>query len=317
VRIDETSNHPPSRLAIAGSIGLITLVWAINFIAAKIGLKSLPTLAMASFRVVLAGMVMVPIYFLALRLPFFAETRAAHSRGFNWRDAWTFIYLGFFAVCVNQMCFTMGLSYTSVGHASVIVGLGPVYALVLAVLFRLETASWRKIAGMAISLGGVAIMNVESRAPGHSASLLGDAITMSGSLGFAVYLVLGKRVAGKYDALTMTAYNHFVGALLVLPIALVELRALHRSNALAAVPAAAWAALAYMAVFSSALAYVFYFWLLRYLEASQLSAFAYLLPVAATLLGIVCLGEKGSWAQVVGGVFALAGVYCIEAARGR
>jgi drug/metabolite transporter (DMT)-like permease len=314
VHIEPANSYTPSKPAIAGAIGLITLVWAINFIAAKIGLRSLPSLAMASFRVVGASVAMVPIYLLALRLPAFSEARAALGRGFNWRDAWTFLYLGFFAVCVNQMCFTIGLSYTSVGHASVIVGLGPVYALVLAVLFRLETASWQKILGMAISLAGVAIMSVGGRGSGHTASLLGDAITMSGSLGFAVYLVLGKRVAQRYDALTMTAFNHFVGGLLVLPLALHELRMLRDAGTLRATP---WAALTYMAIFSSALAYVFYFWLLRYLEASQLSAFAYLLPVVATMLGILYLGEKGSWAQVVGGVFALAGVYCIEMARGR
>jgi drug/metabolite transporter (DMT)-like permease len=70
-----------------------------------------------------------------------------------------------------------------------------------------------------------------------------------------------------------------------------------------------------MAVFSSAIAYVFYFWLLRYLEASQLSAFSYLLPLVATILGIVWLGEKGSWGQVLGGALALGGLYWIEAGR--
>jgi drug/metabolite transporter (DMT)-like permease len=77
-----------------------------------------------------------------------------------------------------------------------------------------------------------------------------------------------------------------------------------------------WAALLYMAIFSSAVAYLFYFWLLRYLEASQLSAFTYLLPVVATILGILCLGERGSWSQVAGGILAFGGVYWIESGRG-
>jgi drug/metabolite transporter (DMT)-like permease len=70
-------------------------------------------------------------------------------------------------------------------------------------------------------------------------------------------------------------------------------------------------------VFSSALAYAFYFWLLRFLEASQLSAFTYLLPITATLLGIVWLGERGSWSQLLGGAIALGGVYWVESARGQ
>jgi drug/metabolite transporter (DMT)-like permease len=54
---------------------------------------------------------------------------------------------------------------------------------------------------------------------------------------------------------------------------------------------------------------------LRYLEASQLSAFTYVLPVVATILGILWLGEKGSWGQVLGGALALSGVYWIESGR--
>ena len=129
-----------------------------------------------------------------------------------------------------------------------------------------------------------------------------------------MYVVLGKRVAGKYDTLTMTAFNHFAGALIVLPVAI------HEGWTLSAgghwhQPWRVWAAVVYMAIFSSALAYVFYYWLLRYLEASQLAAFTYLLPVLATILGILWLGEKGSWGQVLGGVMALYGVYWIESSR--
>jgi len=70
-----------------------------------------------------------------------------------------------------------------------------------------------------------------------------------------------------------------------------------------------------MAVCSSALAYLLYFWLLRYLEASQLSAFTYLLPVLAVILGILLLGERGSLMQIIGGTLALAGVYWVESGR--
>lgn len=46
-------------------------------------------------------------------------------------------------------------------------------------------------------------------------------------------------------------------------------------------------------VFASAVAYVCYYWLLRYLEASQLSAFTDLLPVLASILGILTLRREG------------------------
>lgn len=314
MNIESPSGRAPSRAAITASIGLLVVVWSLNFIAAKIGLLYLPPLAMSSFRVVLAGAVMVPVYFYCSRLPAFAEAVDLRRRGFTARDWWTFFYLGFFGVAVNQMCFTIGLYFTHVSHASVIVGLGPMYILILAVLFRLERATGHKVVGMLIALIGVAVLASDNGISLHSASIEGDAITMTGSVGFAIYVVLGKRVAGKYDGLTMTAFNHFAGALIVLPLAIHEVRALYLAGHWH-LPWRAWAAVVFMAVFSSALAYVFYFWLLRYLEASQLSAFSYLLPVVATILGILWLGEKGSWGQVLGGAMALAGVYWIESGR--
>ena len=313
MKIASSTGRTPGRPAIAAAIGILVVVWAVNFIAAKIGLRYLPPLAMASFRVVLAGVVMVPVYFSCLRLRAFAEAAALRRRGFALGDFWTFLYLGFFGVTMNQMCFTIGLYFTHVSHSAVIVGLGPIYILLLAVLFRLERATWHKVMGMLIALGGIAVLASETGI-GQSASIEGDAITMAGSIGFAIYVVLGKRVAEQYDTLTMTAFNHFAGALMVLPAAIHEVRALSSAR-LWHQPWRAWAAVVYMAVFSSALAYVFYFWLLRYLEASQLAAFTYLLPVLATILGILWLGEKGSWSQVLGGFMALGGVYWIESSR--
>jgi drug/metabolite transporter (DMT)-like permease len=300
---------------MAASIGLVVVVWAVNFIAAKIGLRYFPPVTMASFRVVLAGLSIAPAYLVCCRLPPFAEARRVWSQGLSGRDLWTFFYLGFFGVVVNQMCFTMGLRYTSVGHAAVIVGIGPIYTLVLAFVFRLERATWHKVIGMAIAFSGVAVLASEHDISPRSPSLLGDALTMTGSIGFATYAVLGKRVAARYDALTMVAFNHFAGAIIILPVALHEVRGLGPLSKWRAVPWQGWAAVLYMAVFSSAFAYLLYFWLLRYLEASQLSAFTYLLPVLAVLLGILWLGERGSTLQIVGGVLALGGVYWVEAGR--
>ncbi len=272
-------------------------------------------MTMASFRVVLAGAMMIPIYLLCSRLPAFAETAESRRRRFTLRDIWTFLYMGFFGVTINQICFTVGLRYTSVSHAAVIVGMGPIYTLIFAVLFNLEKATWRKAVGMAIAFAGIAVMASENGISAHSPSVLGDAITMAGSIGFAMYAVLGKRLAGRYDPLTMTALSHFAGALIVLPVALSRAFSLGSAEHWRAIAWTGWAAMLFMAIFSSAVAYVLYFWLLRYLEASQLSAFTYLLPVVATILGILWLGEKGSWEQVLGGVLALGGVYWIESGR--
>ena len=315
MKVETSSGRAPGRTVLAASIGFVIIIWAINFIAAKIGLRSLPAMTLASFRGVLAGAVLLPFYLCCSRLPAFAEAAQSRRNKFTLRDIWIFLYMGFFGVTINQVCFTVGLRFTSVSHAAVIVGMGPIYTLIFAVLFKLERVTWRKAIGMAIALVGIAVLASENGISAHSPSVLGDAITMTGSIGFAMYVVLGKRLAGRYDALTMTAFSHYAGALIVLPVAIYRAVTLGSAEHWRAVAWTGWATLLYMAIFSSAVAYLFYFWLLRYLEASQLSAFTYLLPVVATILGILWLGEKGSWDQVLGAVLALGGVYWIESGR--
>ena len=315
MRVASSSGRSPSHIVLGASIGLVIIIWALNFIAAKIGLRSLPAATLASFRVVLAGAVMLPFYQFYSRLPAFAEAADSRPRQLTLRDLWTFLYMGFFGVVMNQVCFTIGLRYTSVSHAAVIVGMGPIYTLIFAVLFKLERATWRKATGMAVAFAGIAVLASENGISAHSPSVLGDVITMTGSVGFAMYVVLGKRLGGRFDALTMTAFSHYAGALIILPLAIYRAVTLGSVDHWRAIPWTGWAALFYMAIFSSAVAYVFYFWLLHYLEASQLSAFTYLLPVVATILGILWLGEKGSWGQVLGGFLALGGVYWIESGR--
>ena len=315
MQVEPSKGRAPSRPVIAALIGIIVVIWAGNFIAAKIGLRSFPPLTMASFRVCAAGIVMLPFYLFFRRLPAFAEAADVRTRRFSRRDLWRFLYLGFFGVSINQFCFTLGLHYTSVSHSAVIVGMGPIYTLVLAVLLRQERATWHKAIGMAIAFTGIAVLASEGGISAHLPSLLGDAITMTGSIGFAIYAVLGKRVADEYNALTMTAYNQFAGALVLLPLGIHQAWKVGPTGNWAAVPWQAWTAILYMGLFGSAVAYVLYYWLLRYLEASQLSAFTYLLPVLASILGILMLGEQGSWTQVSGGSLALFGVYWTESGR--
>ena len=316
MRITTADGHCPSNSILYSCITLIMLIWSINYLTTKYALRFFAPLTMASFRVVTAATFMLLIYPIAARLPAFSADLKAHKQKRTLGDLFTFAYLGFFCVSLNQMCFTVGLRYTSVAHSSIILGMGPIYALILAVLFRLENLTWSKAFGMAVSFSGIAILATGSGGVHrHSPTLLGDFITLCGSVAFALYVVLGKRVAGKYDALTMTTWNYVLGAVIVLPIAIHQAIALGPLPNWLAIPWQAWACFLFTALFSSTLAYLFYFWLLRYLQASQLSAFTYFLPVAATILGILFLKEPASWLELLGAALALFGLSLTESAR--
>jgi drug/metabolite transporter (DMT)-like permease len=290
--------------------------WSINFLAVKVGLRHFAPLTLASFRLVLAGLIMLPVYLIYV-LNFGPPVRASETSGtrrqrFDRRDLWRFVQLGLLGVTINQFCFTVGLNYTTVGHSALIIGTGPILILLMAWALGLEAMTLKKVLGMALSFGGVAVLAAEHGISLHSGTLLGDLITLTGSLAFALYTVLGKRVAAQYDTLSMNAFNYFTGAVLLLPLAAWEAVRLSRTGSWGAVGWQGWAALGYMSVVASVLAYLIYFWILQHMTATRLSAFSYLLPVLTTLLGIVLLGEKLTRSLLVGGALVLAGIYLIE-----
>jgi drug/metabolite transporter (DMT)-like permease len=311
----------PRPLVLVGAIALIILCWSLNLVAGKIGLRHLPALTLASFRIVLAALILLVFYAFAwLRRRGQGSASAdspARKLRFDRRDAGTFIRLGFFGVVVNQGCFTVGLSYTSVGHSALIIGMGPIVVLVLAALQGLEALTARKLLGMAAAFSGVAVLAAEHGVSLHSATLRGDLITFLGSFGFSLYTVYSKKVADQYDSLAMNAFNYFAGAVLVLPLGIREALRLSRGPGWASVGREGWAALVFMALFASVLAYLIYFWALRFMAASRLATFAYVQPVLTTSLGVGYLGEHFTRSLLLGGALILGGIYAIESGRER
>ena len=299
----------PSAVRLGGLIALMILMWAINFVIAKTGLQHMDVFALAAFRVELAALILGVLLLVK-------RARAGGGRKLEKGDLWTFGYLGFFMAAVNQMCFTIGLKYTSVGHASLIIGTGPILVLLLARAQGLEHLTVLKVTGMALSFAGVTILAVEQGISLRSGSLRGDLITLAGSLAFACYAVWGKKVAAKYDTLEMNAYNYFSGALLVLPLAVWQAVRMTREGSWGVVGWQGWMAMVYMAAFASVAAYLIYYWALRHLAASRLSAFSYLLPVLATCLGVLLLPEERVTGHLLGGgALVLVGVYVTEVHR--
>jgi drug/metabolite transporter (DMT)-like permease len=70
-----------------------------------------------------------------------------------------------------------------------------------------------------------------------------------------------------------------------------------------------------MALGSSVICYLIYYYALAHMEASRLSAYNYVLPVMATLLGVWTLGEQVTLWTVAAGIVIFSGVYMVERAR--
>ncbi len=275
-------------------------MWSFNYVAGKVALRHFDGLTLASFRIVLAAAVLLPIYFLRRDRPVL-----------NARDIWTLSYLGWL-LCLNQMFFTIGLAYTTSGHSSMILAIGPILVLLLARAMKLEALTTAKMLGMAIAFTGAVILASENGLDlRRSPTLSGDLLTLAGTSSFTFYVVLSKKVAKRYDSITMNAVNFFASAAVLLPVAIwCGVRLDWHS-----VGWPAWIGLAYMAAISSVAAYTLFYWALRYMEASRVSAVNYFQPLGAILVAAMFLGEIPTRHLVLGGAMILLGVYMAERAK--
>ncbi|HEV2288107.1 MAG TPA: EamA family transporter [Candidatus Acidoferrales bacterium] len=276
---------------------LMVLSWSFNFVIGKITLRYIDPFTLTSFRIILSALAMLPVY---IAMP-------ERSR-LNRKDLWNFIVLGFFGMLINRGLFTIGLDYTTAGHSALIVAAGPILILVLAQMHGLEGTTWQKITGMTLCVIGVTVLVGGDDLHLHGKAWAGDLITLGGTIGFAIYTVLAKKVARQYDTISMNTFCNLAGAILVLPLALRQSVHLQWSS----VGWVGWAGLAYMVLISSVAAYLIYFWALRYVNATRLATFTYIEPPLATLLGVILLGEKLTNLLLLGGGLILAGVYLAE-----
>jgi drug/metabolite transporter (DMT)-like permease len=322
VRANSSLSGRPATYQLVSAMALLVVIWSANYTVGKIGLRELAPLALASFRIVVAGLTMVPVLILSgcRRAD---DSRADQTRFSHCasppkqtlpspRDMWTFAYLGFFGIVMNQGGFTVGLNYTSVSHSSLIIGAAPILILLLAWTLGLERLTGRKLFGLGLAFAGAALLGSEGGWNVHSAGFRGDLVTLIAAVGLATYTVLGKRVAATYDPVRLNIYSNLSAAVFVLPVAAWQVRRLTITHAWTSIGWQGWGAVVYMGVLSSALCYMLYFWALRFMTASRLGAVSYLQPVGATLLGMILLGEKLTRPLVIGGALVLAGVYAIQ-----
>lgn len=287
----------PSALALALALVGVLVIWSGNYIAGKITLAHLGALSIVAFRFQISAAVLLGIYF--------ARRQRTPLRR---RDIWTFVYVGFFGYAVNQGCFVIGLGHTTSEHSVVIIAMGPIVILLLASVLKLEKLTAAKCLGMAISFLGVLLLETEQGSPMHSPLLLGDLITLAGTLGFAMYTVLGKKVVAAYDSLSMNTFNAVVVAVMFLPLAV------HQGVRLdwKSVGWAGWVGLFYIAVFSGVAGFLLFYWALRHMDASRVVAVNYFQPVVVFLLSIPFLGEHPTVRLLASAALVLLGVYLAE-----
>ncbi len=277
---------------------ILCLIWSTTWAAIRVCEQGFTPLWAATGRFVLAGVILLA---LALRSRDLAKLRR-----------WELVLAG----AVNALSYSLlylAERDISGGTAAVLAATNPFFILGVAVALGHEKASLRKLAGMVVGFLGVVFLFRSGLLASRSTALAMTEVLFAASILWPTYTLLLRRVgdAGVTPQIATLGFIVWTALFLILGALLFEGRP-HWPTA-----TAPWAALVYLAVMGSAVAWSLFNHLLRLLSLSVMSTLLFIEPTGA--LGVDwLLGEKAPGAAAwLGAVLVLGGVALVAIAGAR
>jgi drug/metabolite transporter (DMT)-like permease len=196
------------------------------------------------------------------------------------------------------------------GLASILNATTPLFAVIVAHLLTPdEKMTGNRLVGVLVGFLGVAVMTGPAALSGLGSDIWGQLAVLGAALSYSFAGIFGRRFrAMGVQSLTTAAGQVTASTLMLVPMALL----VDRPWALAMPGPATWAAMAGIALLSTALAYVLFFRILSTAGATNLMLVTFLIPVSAILLGSLALGERLEAKHVLGMALIAAGLAAID-----
>jgi drug/metabolite transporter (DMT)-like permease len=193
------------------------------------------------------------------------------------------------------------ITYTTVANATLLANFAPVVVTLGAWLLLRERITLLFLTGMALAMGGAALLVNASVALG-SRYVLGDALGLITACFFGSYVIAVARVRGRLAASTLMFYSSAVTALMLLAATLIS------GESLLPQSTSGWGVLVALAWISQATGQGLIAYALGHLPASFSALVILIEPLTAAILGWAWLGEALSAWQAIGGAIVLAGI---------
>jgi drug/metabolite transporter (DMT)-like permease len=198
----------------------------------------------------------------------------------------------------------LALARTSTAHAALVLASLPIFTgLIAAVVERRWPGRWWWAGVVLASAGEIVLVGLRD-AGGGDASLAGDLLAFTAAISVAGGYVAGSRLAPAIGTWSVTAWGVVLGAALVLPPMAVMAPVLDWSRA----GATAWGATIYLALFSSVVAYVAWYWALAAGGVARISLLQFVQPVVTLALAVLLFNEAMTPPLLLSAAVILAGI---------
>ena len=266
---------------------LLGAVWGSAFMFIKISADDFGPILLVNLRLLLAGALFLPFLLQKKYLAYFKS----HFSGI--------LILGIFS---NAFPFTM-FSYASLGATSNMLGIlngtTAFMTMVVAYFWLKESITPKQIFG--IMLGFLGILVLVNPANG-SATLSASGFALVGALSYSFSGVYIQKYQLNANKFVLIGWAMLFGGLLLTPLSFFNLPdQMPNNNAIAA--------LLWLGIVSTGIAYLGYIRLIEQIGAVRTSTVTYLLPVFSIIWGSIFLQEKITWIIFGGFIFVMIGMY--------
>lgn len=287
------------RLRLWGYLLLISAGWGSGFLMIKVAAATMPPFALAACRGAASAAAML-LFVAAVRHRFRPDRRQFRHMA----------VLGTFSGWLPNTLSAIALVEIDSALAAMIQASVPLIVAVLAhLLLADERLDARRGLGVLVGLAGVFMLIGPGAVLGAGGTAFGGVVMLVVSLSYAIGTVYMRRAHGADPVATVLGQQVFsMLPALLLAIVFEPTGAWDQRTTV-------WLAIAGLGVVASAVPMVLYLRLLGFASATQASSVGYLMPLWATALGTVVLGERIGILALAGALVVLVGVWLVTGAR--
>jgi drug/metabolite transporter (DMT)-like permease len=286
-------NPSPQRLAWV-ALGTVYFAWGSTYVAIRVMDRTVPPLIGGGIRFVCAGLAMYA----------FICWRRGQAPRVSARQLGSLALVAVLLLVGGNGLVTVAERHVPAGLASLVVASVPLWLLLLRWLSR-ERPSRATLAGVAVGFLGVALL-VFRGGPAQGVSVPHLLIVLGAAVSWALGSWASSRLPMPDEVGASTAIEMLIGGVVLAVLG--PLVGEHWSTVATSASLQSLAAIAYLAVVGSIVAFTAYVWLLQHAPISRVGTYAYVNPVVAVVLGAILLGERITLTTVLGGAVIVASV---------
>jgi drug/metabolite transporter (DMT)-like permease len=289
----------PSRWVDWGLLILCNLIWASQFVLAKLVQEEMGPIFATLLPMALATACLMPLV-----------RRQQRSRGQTIRmsraDVAGFGVIGVFGQVVAQLGITWGVGLAPASNAALLSLTLPIATAVIAYLLLGERMTMVRWISFALAVAGVLQCSGIDWNDLRFASrgvVTGNVLIMLGILGSAFYNVYGKKLLNRYSPLEVLLYSYYAVLVCLVPLTLyLEPTSFHSMMSFGP---KVWLGIFLLAGLQYFLSMILFLTVLTRLDAVQAGLSNYLIPVFGVLIAAMVLAERITARMAIGGLVVL------------